>query len=239
MNSILQTFSLYSSQSNFFMPLMLIISFFAGLLASLSPCSLGMLPLIIGYVGGYSKGSNKKLLIQMLSFSLGLSILLSIIGVFCAITGKAFTSFASPIVILIFASIILILGLNLIGILDLNFPSIIKKMPQNKSGSLFIYPFIIGIFFALASSPCSSPILASIMAFATISNNIIYSIALLFCFAIGQCVIVIIAALFTSIFKNTSTIAKYSALFIKLSGILLIIVSIYIYYVIFKDLIKY
>ena len=130
MNNLIETFNLYSSGNNILLPIILIISFLSGILASLSPCSLGILPLIIGYVGGYSKGNNKKLLIQMLSFSVGLSLVLSIIGVVCALTGRAFTSFASPIIILIFASVITIMGLNLLGVIEINFPSIIKKMPE-------------------------------------------------------------------------------------------------------------
>ena len=237
MNNLLQTFSIYSSQSGIFIPLMLIISFFAGILSSLSPCSLGILPLIIAYVGGYSKEGNKKLFIQMLSFSCGLSLILSIIGVICALTGRAFTGIASPVVILIFSSVILILGLNLLGIIEINFPSVVKKMPQNTKGGLFLFPFLIGSLFALASSPCSSPILASIMAFAVISNSLIYSISLLFFFALGQCVIIIALALFTSGLKHTGTISKYSGILIKISGIILIAVSIYIYYTIFKNII--
>ncbi len=236
MDNLIQTFSAYSAGNNFVLPIILIIAFFAGILSSLSPCSLGILPLIIGYVGGYSKETNKKLFIQMLSFSLGLSLVLSIIGILCAITGRAFTSIASPIIIIIFASIILIMGLNLVGFLDIQFPTIIKKMPQNKTGSIFLYPFLIGTFFALASSPCSSPILASIMALATISNNLIFSIALLFSFAIGQCVIIIVFAMFTSILKNRGSFAKYSEILMKASGILLILTALAIFYTIFSNI---
>lgn len=236
MDNLLNAFSQYSSSGGVIMPILIIIAFFAGILASLSPCSLGILPLIIGYVGGYSKQSNKKLFIQMLSFSLGLSIVLSIIGVICAITGRAFTSFASPILILLFASVIVIMGLNLLGIIDIQFPSIVKKMPQNKSGSLFIFPFLIGTFFALASSPCSSPILASIMAVATISTSILFSIALLFAFALGQCIIIIIFALFTSTLKNRGKFAKYSEILMKISGVILILAGLFIYYSIFSSI---
>lgn len=236
MDNLLQAFSVYSANNNFIMPLLIIISFFAGILASLSPCSLGVLPLIIGYVGGYSKENNKRLLIQMLSFSFGLSLVLSIIGVLCAITGRAFTGFASPILILIFASVIIIMGLNLLGLIDINFPAIVKKMPQNKSGSLFILPFLVGTFFALASSPCSSPILASIMALAAISTSIIFSITLLFSFAIGQCIIIIVFALFTSTLKHTGTLVKYSEILMKVCGIILIAAGIFIYYRIFSEI---
>ncbi len=236
MDNIVQMFSLYSSGNGFVLPLLLIIAFFAGIIASLSPCSLGILPLIIGYVGGYSKAGNKKLLIQMLSFSFGLSLVLSIIGVLCAITGRAFTSFASPVVILVFASIIIILGLNLVGVLDINFPAIVKKMPQNRTGSLFLFPFLVGMFFALASSPCSSPILASIMAVATISSSIMFSIALLFSFAIGQCLIIIIFAIFTSTLKHMNKLAKYTSILMKASGVLLILTGLGIYYSIFSNI---
>lgn len=235
MDNLIQTFSAYSAGNNFVLPIILVIAFFAGVLSSLSPCSLGILPLIIGYVGGYSKETNKKLFIQMLSFSLGLSLVLSIIGILCAITGRAFTSIASPIIIIIFASIILIMGLNLVGFLDIQFPTVIKKMPQNKTGSIFVFPFLIGTFFALASSPCSSPILASIMALATISNNLIFSIALLFSFAIGQCVIIIVFAMFTSILKNRGSFAKYSEILMKVSGILLILTALAIFYTVFSN----
>ncbi len=235
-NSIVNFFSLYSSGNSFILPLLLTAAFFAGILSSLSPCSLGILPLIIGYVGGYCEKGNKKLFIQMLSFSLGLSVILSIIGVICAITGRAFTSFASPVVILLFASVIIILGLNLLGLIEINFPAVIKKMPQNKTGGLFIFPFTVGAFFALASSPCSSPILASIMAVATISGNLLFSVALLFCFAIGQCVIIIFFALFTSTLKHTNALAKYSSIVMKASGILLIITGLVIYYSIFNGI---
>lgn len=236
MNSLMDAFTLYSSGNNIIMPVIIVISFFAGILASLSPCSLGILPLIIGYVGGYSKESNKKLFIQMLSFSIGLSLVLSIIGIICALTGRAFTSFASPIIILIFASIITIMGLNLLGIIEINFPAIVKKMPQNKNGSLFIYPFLVGTFFALASSPCSSPILASIMAVATISGSILFSISLLFSFALGQCAIIILFALFTSTLKNANKFAKYSNILMKTSGILLILSGLAIFYAIFTNI---
>ena len=236
MDNFIQAFSLYGSNNPFIIPLLLGISFLAGILASLSPCSLGVLPLIIGYVGGYSKEGNKKLFIQMLSFSFGLSLILSIIGVICALTGRAFTSFASPIVILLFASVIVILGLNLLGVLEIHFPALVKKMPQNKPGSMFVFPFLVGAFFALASSPCSSPILASIMAVATISSSILFSISLLFCFAIGQCAIIIFFALFTSTLKHMGKLAKYSDILMKFSGVLLILTGLFIYYSIFSSI---
>lgn len=237
MDNFIQAFTLYSAGNSFILPLLLFAAFTAGILTSLSPCSMGILPLIIAYVGGYSKESNKKLFIQMLSFSLGLSLILSIIGVICAATGKVFTNFASPVIILLFASVLIIMGLSLLEFIEIPLPAIVKKIPKNDSGSLFLFPFLVGVFFALVSSPCSTPILASIMAVAAVSTNIIFSISLLFSFALGQCVIIILCAIFTSILKNTHKIVKYSQIIMKISGVILIIMGIYIWYRIFSSII--
>lgn len=236
MDNLIQNLSHITSTNSLFIPIMFLASFCAGVIASLAPCSLGILPLIIGYVGGYSKEGNKKLFLQMISFSFGLSVILSIIGILCALTGRAFASFASPILLLLFGSILVILGLNLVGIIDINFPSIVKKMPQNKSGSIFIVPFVVGCLFALAASPCSSPLLASIMAIATVSNNILFSILLLFFFAMGQCAIIILIALFASTLKHTSTFAKYSHILMKISGIIILIAGCFVYYLVFSNI---
>ena len=52
MDNLVQVFS-DTNQTAWY--LLLIASFLGGVLASLSPCSLAMLPLIIGYVGGYAR----------------------------------------------------------------------------------------------------------------------------------------------------------------------------------------
>lgn len=236
MDSILNVFNTYASNPNSFSLLLVVIAFVAGILSSLSPCNLGLLPLIIAYVGGYSKDGNKKLFIQMLSFSLGLSFVLSIIGVLCAFTGRAFSGVSSPVLILILASIFVLMGLNLLGFLQINYPVLIKKIPQNKANGYFVLPFLIGCVFALASSPCSTPILASLLAFATVSKNIILSLSLFFLFALGQCLVIILFALFTSVLKNAQKFARFSSVLMKISGVILIIAGLYIYYRIFSNL---
>ena len=76
------------------LPLLFALSFLGGLVASISPCSLAMLPIIIGYIGGYSDAKPLKTFIQMLFFVFGTAIVFSVIGIICAITGKVFISFA-------------------------------------------------------------------------------------------------------------------------------------------------
>ncbi len=220
-----------------FQSVFVLIAFLGGVLASISPCSLAMLPVVIGYIGGYGDKDNKKIFWQLISFIVGSALVFSVIGVVCALTGQIFISFAGDYFLIILASFLLALGLNLVGIIDLNFPTLINKIPQNSNNSKFLYPMLLGAIFAIAGTPCSTPILAGIMSFAAITNSIILSVIMLFAFAIGQGLILVIAGLFTGVVKKFGSVVSVSEILIKISGGLLILASIYMYYRIFAKFI--
>ena len=236
MNNYLTVLTHGLAGAGHFSAIMLVVSFLGGLLASISPCSLAMLPIIIGYVGGYSKESPLKILLQMLFFVFGSSLVFSTIGIICAVTGKVFISFAPIYFILLLASLLMVMGLNIIGILDFSMPVIIKQLPQSTGKNVVLYPILIGAVFALAGTPCSTPILAGIMAFASISSNILYAVLMLFMFSLGQGLILVIAGVFTSSLKGLKNFAHISEMLLKFSGLLLILSSIYIFYKIFSPL---
>lgn len=215
---------------------MLLASFFGGLIASISPCALSMLPIIIGYIGGYSEDKPILTFFKMLVFILGTAVVFTTIGIICAVSGKVFISFFGSYFGLIIASFLIVMGLKLLDILDFDFPVLVKAIPQNKGGYAFLYPFLIGMLFALAGTPCSTPILAGIMAFASVSENILFAILMLFLFAIGQGLILILAGVFTSTVKNMQSFIKISEILLKLSGLLLIVSGLYIFYKIFSPL---
>ena len=234
MDNLVQVFS-DTNQTAWY--LLLIASFLGGVLASLSPCSLAMLPLIIGYVGGYSKETPLRTFLQLCCFIFGTAIVFTVIGVFCALTGSVFASAMGGYFTLIVASLLLVMGLKLLDILDIEAPTIIKAMPTNSTNSIFLYPILLGITFALAGTPCSTPILAGIMAFAAIGKNLALAVLMLFLFALGQGLILIIAGLFTSGLKNMKSLAKFTEILLKISGILLVGVSIFLYWKIFAPLV--
>ena len=211
-------------------------SFLGGLISSISPCSLSMLPLIIGYIGGYSDEKPIKTLLQMVFFVIGASIVFSIIGIICALTGKIFVG--NSYFALVIASIILIMGLNILGLLDFQLPVLIKEIPKNNYNNEFLYPILLGGVFALIGTPCSTPILASIMAFATMGAKISYAVVMLFLFSLGQGLILILAGFLTSKLKTSGEkFYRISEGIMKLSGILLILVSVFIYYKVFSSVI--
>ena len=233
MNNLETFFAQYINTGNTPVILMMC-SFLGGVLASVLPCNLAMLPLITGYVAGQKKNKTSVIFTQMIFMVLGMSSVFSLIGVFCALTGTVLGSFGGAYFILIMASLILIIGLKLTGLLDFEFPILIKKIPQNNGSGLILYPFLLGVLFAIAGSPCSTPVLAAIMAFSVLSQKILLPVLMLFMFALGQGLILIIAAIFTSEIKKFSGLAKFSEWIIKAGGLLLILTSLILYLKVFN-----
>ena len=217
--------------------LMFLTAFAGGIIASISPCSLAMLPLIIGYVGGCSKETPYRTFIQLCFFIFGTAIVFTIIGVICAVTGSVFASVFGGYFTLIMASLLMVIGLKIAGVFDFELPVIIKSMPQTSTGSLIVYPMLLGIVFALAGTPCSTPILVGIMAFAAMGKSLAAAAGMLFLFAIGQGVILIIAGMFTSGLKNIKKFANFSDILMKISGWLIVLVSVYLFYKVFSPIV--
>lgn len=218
---------------------MLLVSFFGGIISSLSPCSIGSLPLLLAYICGIEKNTGMKLFIRLASFSLGLSFVLGIIGMICAVTGSVFGGFNSPVLTLIFGSLIMVLGLHLLKVIEIPFPNFVKKMPQNSSSGLFVYPFIVGMLFALMASPCSSPMLVFVMALAAKSANFTVSFLLLFTFALGQCIIIILAGLFASFLMKLRKLQQYTEYLLIFSGIIFVIIALYLWITVWKNAIGF
>jgi len=236
MDNLLAIFNQEAASASFSWWLLLI-SFLGGVVSSLSPCTLGILPIIIGYVAGYSNKSGVKTFIQMTFFILGMALVLTSLGLICAIGGKILINRYAAIFGLIVNGIIFLMGLNLLGILDFQMPVFVKQMPQNNNNDLILYPLIIGAVFALASTPCSTPILAGIMGFASLSANLVMAGLMLFLFALGQGLVIVFAGVFTSVLKGLRTFSRVSDVLMKISGVILIAISIFIYWKIFSEVI--
>ena len=236
MDNLVQIFSSGTTSAGVW-ALMFAASFLGGVLASISPCSLAMLPLIIGYVGGYSKETPLRTFVQLSFFIFGTAIVFSIIGIICAVTGSVFASALGAYFTLVMASLLLVMGLKLTNLLDFDMPVIIKAMPTNSTNSLFVYPILLGVAFALAGTPCSTPILAGIMAFTAMGKSLLLAILMLFLFSLGQGMILVIAGLFTTGLKQVKAISAYSEIILKISGFLLICVSIFMFWKVFSPFI--
>ena len=197
-------------------PFTIFLVFSAGLLTSLGPCSLSLLPVTIAYIGGTENNKFK-----LISFSGGVVFSLVALGAACGFLGKIYGQIPAYYTSIV-ALIAIIMGLNLLGILKFQFPNgpNLKKI-EDKIPSL-IAPFTIGTTFGLASSPCITPVLATLLAWVSQAKNPIISIIFLFFFGIGQVTPLIIAGATTENLKKFLELRKFSQIIPTLSGIFLV-----------------
>jgi cytochrome c biogenesis protein CcdA len=64
--------------------------FVGGLISASSPCVLAVIPLVIGFVGGYAEGNRRKAAAYSIVFALGLSITFTILGGVASLVGGLF-----------------------------------------------------------------------------------------------------------------------------------------------------
>lgn len=206
--------------------------FFGGLISSASPCVLTAIPLIVGYVGGYSEGNRKKAVLFSLVYVIGLSLTFTILGITASFVGKILLLLGNWVYI-IFAIIGVTMGLKLMGIINV-------PMPFGRSANVkrkgLLGAFMLGVLTGAVSSPCATPVLAVILAYAATEGDIFYGGTLLFTYAIGHCVLIFLAGLSVGIAESlikSKGIQNFSLWAKRASGFLLIIGCVYILYSVF------
>ena len=204
-------------------------SFLGGIVSSASPCVLAMIPLIMGYVGGYSEGSHRKAIQYSLVFVLGLTITFTVLGIIAGALGRLFGDVGS-FWRYVLPPVAIILGLYLIFSDKINLTIGLPQrfMPKKKA---LIGAFLMGLFFGIISSPCATPVLAVILTFAAAKQDLVFSGGLLLAYALGHWVLVLGAGIsvgFAEKILESRGISNFSSWSKKVSGIILIGVGIYL-----------
>ena len=201
--------------------------FFGGLISAASPCVLAAVPLIIGYVGGYSEGNKKKAALYSLVFILGLSITFTVLGAAASAMGSLL-SFAGRWLYVGLALIAVVMGLQLMGLIEIPLP--FQKTRQVKSRGLW-GAFILGLLTGTVSSPCATPVLAVILAYVSTQGDILYGGSLLFVYALGHCALIFAAGLsvgLTESIVSSRGVKNFSLYSKRFSGALLVVVGLYL-----------
>ncbi|MEB3884126.1 cytochrome c biogenesis protein CcdA [Lyngbya sp. CCY1209] len=195
--------------------------FAAGLLTSLTPCMLSMLPITVGYIGGYENPTRLQAATQSTWFALGLATTLAGLGIFATLVGKVYGQIGVglPIVVSIVA---ILMGLNLLEALPLQLPAfdtmgwIPKTLPDG------VRSYLLGLTFGLVASPCSTPVLATLLAWVSTTGDILLGGMLLLSYAVGYVAPLVIAGTFTATIKRLLALRQWSGWITPVSGALLV-----------------
>lgn len=205
-------------------PLVYLLVFLGGLLTSLSPCILAMIPVIIGYVGGYGGMTGRRGFLFSLVFVLGLAVTFAVLGLAAASLGRVFGQINRGWYYLM-ALVAIVMGLQLLEVVRINLPGL-RSMPMKVRGPGGA--FLAGLFFGLVASPCATPVLAVLMVYVAGQGDPVYGGSLLFVYGLGHGVPLLLAGTFTAACKGLTAFQRYSRYITYSSGVLLIGVGLYL-----------
>lgn len=217
--------ALVSQQLQHVTPLSMGIVLGAGLLTSLTPCVLSMLPITLGYIGGYEGGSRRDALLRSVCFSLGLATTLTGLGLVAALLGRIYGQIGGGLAIAV-SLIAIVMGLNLLDLLPLRLPAFSggERIPTAWPQGLRAY--LLGLTFGLVASPCSTPVLATLLAWVAQAGDPWVGAVLLLCYALGTVSPLIIAGLFIAALKQLLSLRRWSAWITPTSGVVLVLFGV-------------
>ncbi|GFO53587.1 cytochrome C biogenesis protein CcdA [Geomonas sp. Red276] len=201
--------------------------FLAGVLSSASPCVLATIPLVVGFVGGYADGDRRWAFRYSLAFVLGLSLTFTAFGAAAGLFGTMFGTLGGRWYIA--AGIVaLVMGGQLMGLYALRLPIHLEYRP--KQGGI-IGSFLLGLFFGVVSSPCATPVLVVLLTVVATKGEVLYGVALLFTYAIGHCLLMLVAGTFTGFVESLARargILSFSTWTKRAGGLLVAVVGFYL-----------
>ena len=203
--------------------------FLGGILSSSSPCVLATIPLVIGYVGGYSEGDRRKAVLYSLTFILGLSLMFTVLGAIASVIGGLF-GIISRTWYFVVGGIAVVMGLHLIGLFEWNLPIPIHLQPKKRG---ILGALLLGLFFGIVSSPCATPVLALILTFVATKGEVVYGTSLLFIYALGHCALIFLAGTATGFVENfvkSKGISNVTAWGKRIGGSIVVFAGIYLIY---------
>ena len=189
--------------------LLLVLAAFFGLgaLLAFTPCVLPMVPILSAAIvsdashpdaqaAGQSRG---RAMLLALSYVLGMASVYSTVGVVAGLTGESLVvALQTPWVLGVFASILLVLGVGMMGAFDVQLPGgfqswvsgVSSRMPGGRVGSVAV----MGAASALLVGPCVAPPLAGALLFVGQTGNWVTGGLALFALALGMGFPMVLAA---------------------------------------------
>lgn len=176
------------------------LAFSAGLLSVLSPCVLPLLPIYLGYLTGAGAGNEalSERQSRLFTFAHGLAFVGGFSLVFIAwgaIGGAVGDLVQSPWFLRIGAVLIFVMGLHLIGIIQIPLLYMEKRMEIERGSSPNIFSSLaVGATFGAGWTPCVGPVLGAILGVAALQGDVLRGASLLAIYSLGLAIPFLLAA---------------------------------------------
>lgn len=164
----------------------------AGLLLSLTPCVLPMVPILSSIIVGQREQVGRARGFALaLSYSQGMALVYTALGVAAGLLGQGLSAYLQhPWVVLAFAVLMVLLALSMFGLYELQLPAAVQSWlgagSSRLPGGRFVSVFAMGVVSALIVSPCVSAPLAGALLYISQTRDVWLGAAALYAMAWGM-----------------------------------------------------
>ncbi|HQT90159.1 MAG TPA: cytochrome c biogenesis protein CcdA [Acidiphilium sp.] len=195
------------------------VAFLGGLVASISPCILGMLPLNLSYIGAARLTSRTAALRVASLFVVGVIVVNVALGLASSLFFALFVQYRAPVNVGV-GALTIVMGLWLAGFVRLPTPQIAARIPPG-AGS-----FVVGLVFALVATPCASPVLIFILGEVSLAASPMRAVGAMTVYAIGYTLVLFLASLFAGVAVASRRVLAHSELVSRIAAAMLVVIGI-------------
>jgi thiol:disulfide interchange protein DsbD len=205
----------------------LIFVFIGGLALNLTPCVYPLIPITIGFFGGQSEGSTKRLIMMGILFVLGLAVTYSAIGVVTSLTGALFGALLqNPIIIIAVALILIALSLSMFGVYEFKLPNSIVAKAGGAKGGMY-GAFFMGLTLGIVAAPCIGPFVLGLVTYVAAKQDPLFGFIMFFVLALGLGTPYLFLAIFSGKIKNLPRAGEWMQGVEHIFGLILVGMAIY------------
>ncbi|MBC5824270.1 MAG: cytochrome c biogenesis protein CcdA [Candidatus Eremiobacteraeota bacterium] len=132
----------------------------------------------------FDDAQRRDVIAHSLVFIAGFTLIFIIAGATASALGTVFADYRT-LITRIFGLVIIVLGLNMLGLFRISFLAMDKRLRVNRGRVSYVGSFFVGIGFAAGWSPCIGPILAAVLGMAAETRTIAAAVGLLFVYSMG------------------------------------------------------
>jgi len=216
-------------------------AFSAGVLSFISPCVLPLIPAYLSFISGLSldeltaEEKNRKVLakvtVNTLFFIAGFSVVFIALGAGATFVG-AILKANMRLMSLISGIILLVLALHLIGVINIGFLNVERRVQVKQRKSFGpVGSFLVGLAFASGWTPCIGPILLGILGIAASQESVGRGILLLGVYSSGLGIPFLLTSISVNgFFLAFGKVKKYYRQIEVVCGLILVLAAGYMIY---------
>jgi cytochrome c-type biogenesis protein len=127
---------------------------------------------------------RREVVAHALAFIAGFTLVFVVAGATASAIGAVFNEYR-PLITKVLGIVVIVLGINMMGLFRLPFLAMDKRLQIRKSGVSYAGSALVGVGFAAGWSPCIGPILAAVLAMASDTKTVFAAMGLLLVYSIG------------------------------------------------------